>query len=103
MARARSKSREIAAMSTFSPKTLRPDFVPMHPNAVHNAEREHDHERERTAVTDERQWHTSDRQNRNGHANVLKNVRENKRRDSNHQEQTKLVARKKCDEKTSQE
>ena len=75
----------------------------MHPDAVHNTEREHDHERERAAVADQRQWHTGDRQNRNSHPDVLENVGENERRDSNHQEQAKLVASKKRDEKTGQE
>ena len=75
----------------------------MHPNAIHNAEREHDHERKGTAVADQRQWDTGDRQNRYRHADVLKNVRENERRDADDEKQTKLVARKKRYEKTSQE
>ena len=74
----------------------------MNPDAVHDSEREHNHERERTAVTDERQRHTGDRQDGNGHADILENVRENERGYPNHQKQTKLVAGKKRDEKTSQ-
>src|SRR5207244_1890468 len=58
---------------------------------------------ERTAVTDERQRHTGDRQNGDGHADILENVRENERGYPDHEKQTKLVARKKCDEQTSQQ
>src|ERR1700738_4311349 len=79
------------------------DFVPMHPNTVHHTESEHDHQRKRTAITDKRQWHTSDRQERDRHTDILENVRENRAGYSNHQKKTELVAGKEGDEKTGQE
>src|SRR5437764_13626424 len=74
----------------------------MNPDAVHDSECEHNHERERTAVTDERQRHTGDRANCDSHPDILENVGENERGYPNHQKQTKLVAGKKRDEQTSQ-
>src|ERR1700693_1266887 len=79
------------------------DFVAMHPNAVHDAECEHDHERERAAVTNQRQRDTGDRQHRDSHADVLENVGENERSDSNNEKQAELVASKKRHEKTGQQ
>src|SRR5712692_1074045 len=74
----------------------------MYPNAVHDPERKHDHERERSAVTDQRQWHTGDRQHRDGHADVLEDVSEDEGGDPNDEEQTKLITGKKSDKKTGQ-
>src|SRR3979411_727767 len=75
----------------------------MDPNAVHDSKREHDHESERTAIADEWQGHAGDGQDRYGHTDVLENVRENERTDSDHEEQTKLVAGKERDEKTREQ
>ena len=44
----------------------------MNPDAVHDAEREHDHERERSAVANERQGDAGDRQNGNRHPRYSK-------------------------------
>ena len=57
----------------------------MHPHAVHNAEPKHDHENKGAAVADERQGHTGDWQDRDRHADVLKNMRENKCGDADDQ------------------
>ena len=75
----------------------------MDPNAIYDSEREHDHERERTGVTDERQGHTCDRQDRDRHANVLENVREDERADSHDEKQPKLIASKKGNEQTGEQ
>src|SRR5438477_2730241 len=111
MAMARSKSRAATMFATANPcygrsifaRTESGDFVPMHPNAVHDAKREHDHERKRAAVADQRQRNAGNRQDRYSHPHVLENVSEDQRRDANYQKQTKLVARKKGDEETGQE
>src|SRR5947207_10118282 len=111
MARARSKSRETGR---YSPRRIRPladrslsrrlrDFVPMNPDAVHHTKREHDHEGEGTAVADQRQRHAGNWQHRNSHPDVLENVSEDERGDSDDEKQTKLVACKKRDKETSQQ
>jgi len=74
----------------------------MNPDAVHDTEREHDHERERATVANERQGDAGDRQNGNRHPDVLEDVGENERRDSDHKEQTELVPGNECNEKTGQ-
>src|SRR6202011_1232969 len=71
----------------------------MYPTAVHDSKREHDHERERTAIADEWQGHAGDGQDRYGHTDVLENVRENERADSDHEEQPKWAAGKKAHKK----
>ncbi len=63
-------------------------------------ETKHDHEHKRTAVTDQRQRHTGDRQQRDGHSDVLENVREDKRGDPHSEKQPKLISRKERDKKT---
>src|SRR5438094_4881470 len=72
----------------------------MDPNAVHESETKHDHQHQRTAVTDQRQRHTGDWQHRNGHSHVLENVRENKSGDPHDQKQTQLITGKKSNKKT---
>src|SRR5437773_10461432 len=63
----------------------------MNPNAVHDAKPEHDHEDKRSAITDEWKRNASDRQNRNRHPDVLKDVGENKSSDSNDEQQSALI------------
>ena len=75
----------------------------MNPDTVHDPEPEHDHEHKRAAVTDQRQRNSRNRQQRNGHPDVLKNVRKNERRDSNNQKQPELITREEGDKKTGQE
>ena len=77
--------------------------VAMHPNTVHDPETEHDHQDERTAVTDQGQRHARDWQHRDRHAHVLKDMREDEGGDSSNKEQTKLIASKERDEKTGQQ
>ena len=72
----------------------------MDPDAIHQAQAEHDHEHEGAAVTDQRQWHAGDWQHRDGHSYVLEDVREDERRDTDHEKKTQLVAGEKSDEKT---
>src|SRR6185295_14747019 len=72
----------------------------MDPDAIHDSEPEHDHKRERAAVTDERQWHAGNRQNGNRHSNVLEDVSENEGAYSNDEQQPKQVARFPGNEKT---
>ena len=74
----------------------------MDPDAVHNAEAEHDHEHEGTGVADERQRNAGDRQQRNRHPDVLEDVGEDERRDSDHKKQPKLITGKKGDEDARQ-
>ena len=57
----------------------------MNPNAVHKPETKHDHQHEGAAVTDQRQRHAGDGQQSDGHSHILKDARENKRRDPNNQ------------------
>ena len=57
----------------------------MNPDAVHDPKPEHNHERERTTVTDQRQRHASDRQDRNRHPYILENVGKNQRGHSDDQ------------------
>ena len=72
----------------------------MDPDAIHDSEAEHDHEDKGTAVTNEGQRNSRDRQHRNSHSNVLKNVGKNERGNSNDQQETKLILGEKCDEET---
>jgi len=57
----------------------------MDPNAVHKAETKHDHQHEGAAVTDQRQRHAGNWQQRDGHSDILKDACEDKRRDPNGQ------------------
>ena len=57
----------------------------MDPDAVHEPESKHNHQHKRAAVTDERQWHSGYRQHRDRHSHILKDVREDERRDPNYQ------------------
>ncbi len=59
----------------------------MNPNAVNDPEPKHDHEDKRPAVTDQWQRYTGNRQHRDRHSHILKNVREDERSDSNNQKQ----------------
>ena len=63
----------------------------VNPNAVHNAKSEHDHQDKRSAITDERKRHARDRQNRNRHPDVLKDVGENESNDSNDEQESELI------------
>ena len=72
----------------------------MDPDAVHQAQAEHDHQHERTAVADQWQRHAGDRQHRDRHSYVLEDVREDKRSDADDQKKTQLVSGEKSDEKT---
>lgn len=45
------------------------------PDAVHQTEAKHDHDDEGSAVADEREWESGDRHERNGHADVLIDVK----------------------------
>src|ERR1051325_10934660 len=51
-----------------------------------------------TTLFRSRQRHAGDRQERNGHPNVLEDVGKDERRDSYHKEQTELIPGKKGDE-----
>src|SRR5690242_13844344 len=75
----------------------------MDPDAVHDAESEHDHEHKRAAITDQRQRNTGDGQHRDGHANILENVGEDESGDADDKEQTELIAREKGNQKTRQQ
>ena len=92
-------------MPLFDGKTNagQPRGAAVNPNTVHDAEPEHDHEDKRSAVADERKWNASDRQNRNRHANVLKDVRENESGDSDDEQQSELVTGTERDEETGQQ
>ena len=74
----------------------------MHPDAVHDAEREHDHQHERAAVADERQGDAGDRQDRDGHADVLENVRENQRDEPHADQHAEIVRRFVSDEQAAE-
>jgi hypothetical protein len=75
----------------------------VNPNAVHNAEPEHDHEDKRSAITDERKWNASDRQNRNRHPDVLKDVGENESSDSNDEQKSELITGAESNEEAGQQ
>src|SRR6266487_171797 len=75
----------------------------MDPNAVHDSEPEHNHEHKRTAITDERQRNTGDRQHRDCHPDVLKNVRKDEGGDADNKQQAELIAREKCNEETGEQ
>src|SRR5438067_5405 len=75
----------------------------MDPDAVHNAQTEHDHEDKGAAVTDERQRHAGNGKNGDGHADVLEDVRENESGDTNDKEETKLITRAESDKKTGEQ
>src|SRR6478609_9299216 len=68
------------------------DVSAVNPDAVHDAETEHDHAHEGAAVADKRQRNAGDRQQRNGHPDVLEDVGENQRRKSYYQKQSELIA-----------
>src|SRR5437763_15847287 len=72
----------------------------MDPDAVYQAQAEHDHEDERAAIADQRQWHTGDWQHCDCHSYVLKDVGEDKRSDADDEKKTQLVSCEKRDEKT---
>ena len=72
----------------------------MNPDAVHQPEAKHDHQHEGTAVADQWQRYTGDRQHCDRHSDVLEDVGEDERRDPDDQKQTELVAGEKSDEKT---
>ena len=72
----------------------------MDPNAVHESEAKHDHQHERTAVTDQGQRHTGDWQHGNRHSHVLKDVREDQGRNPHDQKQTQVITGKKRNKET---
>src|SRR6266404_2331426 len=74
----------------------------MDPDTVHNAQPEHNHEYKRTAVTDQRQRHSGNRQHGNRHAHILENVRKDECGHPNGKEQTELIAGKEGHEKAGQ-
>src|SRR3954451_17406763 len=74
--------------------------VEMDPDAVYEPQAEHDHEDERAAIADQRQWHAGDWQHCDCHSYVLEDVGEDKRSDAYDEKKTQLVAREKRDEKT---
>ena len=75
----------------------------MDPNAVHEAERKHDHKHKGAAITDQWQGHACDWQQRDGHPHVLENVRKDEGRDPDNQQQAQLIAGKKSDKETRQQ
>src|SRR5438876_911434 len=87
-------------MSIFRMK-LRRDFVAMHPDTVHDTERKHDHERERTAVTDQRQRDTGDGQHCDRHSDILEDMCKNEGGNSDDEKQAELIAGKESHEKRS--
>ena len=66
----------------------------MDPDTVHDAKRKHDHENKGSAVADEWQWYAGNRHQRNGHADVLENMRKNERSNPHDKEQAELIAGK---------
>ena len=74
----------------------------MNPDAIHNPKPKHYHQNKRPAVTDQWQGNASNRQHRDCHTDILKNVRENQRTHPDDKQKAKLIARKKSDEETSQ-
>ena len=70
----------------------------MNPDAVYQTQTEHDHQHERAAVADQRQWHAGYWKHCDGHSDVLENVREDKRGDSYYEKKTQLVSSEKRDE-----
>jgi hypothetical protein len=75
----------------------------VNPNAVHNAKPEHNHEHKRSTITDERKWNASDRQNRNRHPDVLKDVGENESSDSNDEQKSELITGTESNEEAGQQ
>src|SRR5947208_16535552 len=75
----------------------------VNPNAVHNAKPEHDHEDKRSAITDARKWNASDRQNRNRHPDVMKDVGENESSDSNDEQKSESITDTDSNEETGQQ
>ena len=51
----------------------------VNPNAIYDAEPEHDHQSEGSAIADQGQWHTGNWQDRDGHSDVLENMGEDQR------------------------
>ena len=60
----------------------------MNPDAVHQTESEHDYQYEGAAIADQRQRHACDWQHCDRHSHVLKDVREDKRRDTYHEKES---------------
>ena len=75
----------------------------MDPDAVHDPEAKHDHQNERAAVTNQRQRNARNREHRDGHPDVLKNVGKNERSHPGDEKEPKLVARKKGDKETREQ
>ena len=72
----------------------------MDPDAVYQAQAEHDHEDERAAIADQRQWHAGDWQHCDCHSYVLEDMREDKCSNAYDEKKTQLIPGEKSDEKT---
>jgi len=75
----------------------------VNPNAIHNAEAEHDHQDKRTAVTNQRQRNPGNRQDGNSHSDILKDVGEDERGNADDKKQPKLISCAKGNEQTGQQ